>query len=407
MKTAVCLLLCALTSNLAGAAAADNNLLQRANSGDPKAEVAVGDLYSNGQGGLPKDPRKALEYYKRAADQGYAVAQVREGFLYATGAPGVPQDAAKAAALYRVAADQGNSDGMNDLGLCYEHGLGLPQDAAKAAALYRAGADRGNTTAMYNLSLLYRSGRGVPQDPAQSLAWLRKAAGLGLAGAATILGQMYQFGTDGVPRSGETAAFWYLKAADVDDAWGEYDIGLCYSEGSCERQDFRQAYTWIRKAAEQNLREAQCAMALIYLSGRGVAADRQEARSWFDRAGGEQGCAGYNPNIWSPPAAAPATQAEDDTARFFGTWAASFSVNGQTVTMISVHNANGFSNTWHSAQGDTPAGSGGFSAAGGNYKTTAPWPNGSGTYHFTDDDTVVCTNAAGQTVTWHRQKAAE
>lgn len=98
--------------------------------------------------------------------------------------------------------------------------------------------------------------------------------------------------------------------------------------------------------------------------------------------------------------------AADDTARFYGTWVAKIPISGQTVTMVSVHDADGYTNSWRSPNGSTPAGSGGFSAADGKYQTTAPSPNDSGTYRFTDDNTVACTNAAGQTVTWRREKAA-
>jgi len=49
-----------------------------------------------------------------------------------------------------------------------------------------------------------------------------------------------------------------------------------------------------------------------------------------------------------------------------------------------------------------PAGQGSFAAANGHYTAAAPKPNDSGTYQFTDSETVVCTNSAGQTVTWRR-----
>jgi hypothetical protein len=35
-------------------------------------------------------------------------------------------------------------------------------------------------------------------------------------------------------------------------------------------------------------------------------------------------------------------------------------------------------------------------------RENAPVPNDSGTYRFVDSETVVCTNAAGQTATWKR-----
>jgi TPR repeat protein len=104
---------------------------------------------------------------------------------------------------------------------------------------------------------------------------------------------------------------------------------------------------------------------------------------------------------------AAAAYASDDTARFYGTWRTSFVVNGQTVTMISVHDNNGFTNYFVTPTGNASAGSGTFSAANGKYQTSAPAPNDAGTYHFRDDNTVVCTNAAGQTVTWKKENAAQ
>jgi TPR repeat protein len=104
---------------------------------------------------------------------------------------------------------------------------------------------------------------------------------------------------------------------------------------------------------------------------------------------------------------APAARASDDTARFFGTWRTSFVVNGQTVTMLSVHDNSGYTNYFVTPGGNSPAGNGTFIAANGKYKTSAPAPNDAGTYHFVDDNTVICTNAAGQTVTWKRDNAAQ
>jgi hypothetical protein len=67
---------------------------------------------------------------------------------------------------------------------------------------------------------------------------------------------------------------------------------------------------------------------------------------------------------------------------------------------VSVHDASGYKNY----VGNMPAGGGTFSATNGKYTTSADNPNDSGTYHFLGDNIVVCTNAAGQTVTWKRDK---
>jgi TPR repeat protein len=101
----------------------------------------------------------------------------------------------------------------------------------------------------------------------------------------------------------------------------------------------------------------------------------------------------------------PAARAANDTARFNGRWKTSFPYNGQTVTMVSVHEGSGFKNYVLVPNGAVPAGNGTFSAANGKWTATADKPNNSGTYHFTDNNNVVCTNGVGQTVVWQRDDA--
>jgi TPR repeat protein len=102
-----------------------------------------------------------------------------------------------------------------------------------------------------------------------------------------------------------------------------------------------------------------------------------------------------------------AAHAADDTARFSGTWQATFVVNGQTVTMLSVHDGHGFRNYFVLPTGNTPAGDGTFAAANGRYTTSGAKANDVGTYRFLDDNTVICTNGAGLSATWKRVKATE
>lgn len=97
-------------------------------------------------------------------------------------------------------------------------------------------------------------------------------------------------------------------------------------------------------------------------------------------------------------------QASDDTARYNGTWIATVPSNDQMVTVISVHDASGYRNFVRLPTGDIPAGVGTFSAANGRWRSNAAAPNNGGLYHFLNDDIVVATNAAGQTVTWMRDK---
>jgi hypothetical protein len=95
-------------------------------------------------------------------------------------------------------------------------------------------------------------------------------------------------------------------------------------------------------------------------------------------------------------------RAADDTARFYGQWKITIPVNGQMITIISVHDANGTATYVQTGNGFTLAGTAAFSAANGIWFAVAPPPNNAGTYRFINKDKAVCTNAIGQTVTWTR-----
>jgi TPR repeat protein len=103
---------------------------------------------------------------------------------------------------------------------------------------------------------------------------------------------------------------------------------------------------------------------------------------------------------------AMAAAAADDTARFYGTWTTTTVVNGQTMTIVSVHDAHGYTNVVRTPTGDVPAGDGTFTAVNNAWRSNAPAPNDHGGYRFVDNDTVIATNALGQTVTWVRSKTA-
>ena len=98
----------------------------------------------------------------------------------------------------------------------------------------------------------------------------------------------------------------------------------------------------------------------------------------------------------------PVARAADDTALFYGQWKTTVPVNGQMVTLISVHDASGSTTYIQTANGITLASVAAFSAANGLWFAAVPPPNNAGTYHFVNKDKAVCTNAIGQTVTWTR-----
>src|SRR5579864_924144 len=95
------------------------------------------------------------------ANAGDPAAQVEAGAMYAVGRRGVKVDLKAAAMWFRKAAEQGNVDGQFKLGAMYEHGRGVDADATEAANWYRKAAQQGHTGAQLKLGDFYYDGKGV------------------------------------------------------------------------------------------------------------------------------------------------------------------------------------------------------------------------------------------------------
>ena len=107
-------------------------------------------MYSMGQG-AGRDPKKAAELYRKAADQGNAEAQCRLGAMYEKGRA-VPQDADMALELYREAAEHGNADAMCRLGAMYDKGDAVQKDINTAKEWYRKAAESYGAAAGFNIN---------------------------------------------------------------------------------------------------------------------------------------------------------------------------------------------------------------------------------------------------------------
>ena len=105
--------------------------LKKAIEGDAEAQFLTGSFYNYGDGIITEDKAKALKWWLKAAEQGYAKAQVGLGELYYRG-DGVPQDYAEAVKWYGKSAEQGDAMAQHSLGAMYGNGDGVPQDYAKA-----------------------------------------------------------------------------------------------------------------------------------------------------------------------------------------------------------------------------------------------------------------------------------
>ena len=100
------------------------------------------------------------------------------------------KNSAKAVEWYRKSAENGNAFAQYNLGLCYEYGTGVTLSKATAAKWYRKAADQGDADAQYKLGVFYENGYGVIKDEAQAMQWYKKAAEQGNESAKNAIDRM-------------------------------------------------------------------------------------------------------------------------------------------------------------------------------------------------------------------------
>lgn len=98
--------------------------LEAANGGDPDGEYTVGRMYQNGLAGVQKDPAQARFWYERAATHGQLEATRSLASMWEGGLGG-PQDFKKALEYFRRAAERGHARSLYEISYMTEHGYGV------------------------------------------------------------------------------------------------------------------------------------------------------------------------------------------------------------------------------------------------------------------------------------------
>jgi len=272
------------------------------------AQAALGKCYQEGLG-IEKDEEQAVDWLRKAAEQGNADAQAALGFCYLEGL-GVKEDEEQAVDWLRKASKQDNADAQAALGNCYLHGYCVEVDEEQAVDWLRKAAEQDNVDAQVALGKCYLEGLGVEKDEEQAIVWLRKAAEQDNAEGQVGLGEylfrhcgkkekiqylisdvpLFSPSLLGVRESAhylfyrdikavqEQAVDWFRKAAEQDNARGQWFLGQCYENALGVDKDDVEAFKWYEKAADQGNAEALRDLSRCYLNGIGVAKDKEKAR---------------------------------------------------------------------------------------------------------------------------------
>nr|MCR5259142.1 sel1 repeat family protein [Desulfovibrio sp.] len=246
--------------------------------GLPEAMLAMGDMYRFGDG-VETDFRKALEWYRKAAEKDDPHALFALAEMYVRG-EGVEKDIDKAVEHCSKSADLGNADAQFQLGhLFYAPPEGRQQDEEQARSWLRKAAEQGHLMAQYELSAIERA----HGDDAEASRLLRAAADGGLASAQNELGWRL-CGDGATEQEYAQAVYWFEKAGNQDHAEALFNLGALYSRGDGVPEDHAKAAEFCLRAAELGYPVAQYVIGKFFADGSGVEQNLDEAARWLQLA---------------------------------------------------------------------------------------------------------------------------
>jgi len=264
---------------------------RKADSGDPKAQLDLGDWYCYGTYRIKVNLKSAAEWYLRAARQGNTEAEQKISEMYEFGY-GVRPDHARAIEWIRKATAR---DPDSALGIALNVSTGtrislsqgcshfeqVPADPAKSIEWYRIAIDAGSVNAERQLGELYEHDPAV-QNPEEALRWYRKAAQTDPS-SMVDLGRLYATGM-GVPQDYSEAAKWYGKAIELHVYAPSYDLGLLYEKGLGVPQDRQKAMELYFYAAANGLSGAQQKLFALYEADLNLPSDPSQVIAWYEAA---------------------------------------------------------------------------------------------------------------------------
>ena len=270
---------------------------------------SVGMAYQQGAYMLPADTKKAIQYFRKAAERGHAVAQL---FMVMATMRYHDDHSDEVMDWLHKAADQGEKQAMYNLGISYHRGdVNGMVDITKSFDLFSRAAEKGYGGACGRLATIYwNGGDGVPANPKIAKFWALEAFLLGndndkglfpaIASEEDIVDNkanvdkiLREACEEGVPhaiyRVGDTfvstdikkAAEYWTKAAEKGSLYAKCNLAIYASK---ELKDYTTANKLFEEAAKFGIEKAQVSLAESYYFGMGVEKDIAKAWYWTEKA---------------------------------------------------------------------------------------------------------------------------
>ncbi|MDR2350650.1 MAG: sel1 repeat family protein, partial [Deltaproteobacteria bacterium] len=270
------------TAGIDGSDAALEYFLEAERLGNPEATYLIGKMSAEGLAGLPRDPRRAFERYRKAAALGQRDALFEIG-KFRAGEELSPEEFRLKVDCLEKAARFGQPGAVTIMGdLVREGRLGAP-DPGKALRLYEYAASLEEPEALYRLGLLSLEAKEDKDRLKKAFDFFLRASAKNHAPSQFCLHVFLDEGLLG--KKDEAGAMKYLElAAENGSGDAQRELGLRFLRGVSVEKDVSEALKWLGKAEENGDGRASRVIADTLFKGEGVKADPAKAVKHYESA---------------------------------------------------------------------------------------------------------------------------
>lgn len=272
-------------------------------------QFRVGMAFQHGQFMLPQDNKKALEYYRKAAERGHAVAQL----FMVMGMMQYHDDHNEEVMKWlHKAAEQGEKQALYNLAISYHRGyIGGVANIERSTSLFHAAAEKGYGAACARYALLFLNGEdGIKKNVPIAKFWALEAYGFGDEKDGQLLKQvineddlvdgqinttkiyneaaeageahaLFKIGNAYIDKDMNKAVEYWQKASDMGNNYAKCNLARFFRQ---EKKDYQKANALFEETALNGIEEAQQALAESYYYGLGVEKDIAKAWEWNEKA---------------------------------------------------------------------------------------------------------------------------
>lgn len=293
------------------------SLLQKAKSGEAKANVDLGIAYFLGKG-VQKNSAEAFALFQSSSQKGNVVADYYLALCYGSG-EGTKEDKEKAIFYLKKAAEQGLVEAENTLAGSYTLGDGVEKDKDKALSLLHSASEKEFPLAMFNYASFLIEDSKNSENIQAAYKIMKKLADYGDTDAQRVLGTWNLEGK-GTEKNDQEGFRLISLAAERGNTEALYQIAELYEEGKGTEKNLLKAIEYyaryaefepdvvikigaLKKLSENEIKirdkkvfeialfhalrgnkKMQSVLASLYQNGLGVEKNIEKAIEWFKKA---------------------------------------------------------------------------------------------------------------------------